>query len=184
MHSSLVRSALVSAAAAACLWAAPGVSSAQQAPSSGAAFDVDQVRAAFAASGYQVGAAHTWGWTQPAFTTLRIADGGTGRVVTVIVYPSADAAGTARLQATHGQAQGATSTGPYLVTGFGPSVWQGNVAMVESTESVLERLYQLQVDRDNGVLDGPPTSAADDERPLIAVDLDFQQALVGGAANL
>jgi hypothetical protein len=147
--------------------------------------DVDQIRSAFVASGYQVGDTHTWTWTQPGFAALRVSDEVSGRVLTVIVYPSVDAADTARLQAARAQTQNATSsTGPYLVTGFGPSVWNGNVALVESTQVLLERLYQRQVDRDNGVLDELPPSGADDERPLVAVDLDFQQALVRGAANL
>jgi hypothetical protein len=105
-------------------------------------------------------------------------------VLSVLIYSTAAAAEAARLQAACGQAQSASSsTGPYLATGFGPSVWMGNVAMVESRESLLERLYQAQVDWDNGVLD-LPSAALNDERPAVVVDVDFQQALLNGAANL
>jgi hypothetical protein len=58
-----------------------------------------------------------------------------------------------------------------------------NVAMVESRESLLERLYQAQVDRDNGVLE-VQSAALSDERPAVVVDVDFQQALLNGAVNL
>jgi hypothetical protein len=146
---------------------------------------VDQLRTALVSSGYQVDAAHTWDWTQPSFTSFRVSDSATGRVLTVVVYPTTSAADTARLQAAHGQAQNATvSDGPYLAVGFGPSTWNGNVAMVESTESELERLYQAQVDRDNGVVDEVSSVAADFERPAVAVDVDFQEALVRSAVNL
>jgi len=184
MQRARIRSAVVSAATAACVWAFPAVGSAQEAPSP-ASIDVNRARNAFASGGYQVGEAHTWTWTQPPFSSFRVEDATTGRVLMVVVYPSAQAADTARNAAEPRQAQdNSGSIGPYLVTGFGPSVWNGNVAIVQSSNSLLQRLYQAQVDRDNAVLEDTP-EATDYARPAVTVDLDFRQALQdAGVVNL
>jgi hypothetical protein len=147
MQDRSVRFILVSAFVAAFVCGLPAVSHAQEAtpPSATLELESNQIVAAFASGGYQVGEPHTWTWTQPPFTSVRVLDQTTDRVLRVLIYPSAAAAETARLQATHAQAQSVTSsTGPYLVTGFGPSVWMGNVPMVQSRESLLERLYQAR----------------------------------------
>jgi hypothetical protein len=186
MHYRSVRFVLVSALIAAYVCGLPPISSAQETTPPGAApaLDSNQIVAAFASSGYQVDEPHTWSWTQPPFTSVRVRDLATGRVLSVLIYPSAAAAEIARLQAAHAQGQSViSSTGPYLVTGFGPSLWMNNVALVESRESLLERLYQAQVDRDNGVLDVQSAALAD-ERPAVVVDVDFLQALLNGAVNL
>src|SRR5215471_19719475 len=184
MHYRSVRFALVSTFVAAYMCGLPAVSVAQEATPASGPLEFDQVRAAFASSGYQVGEPHTWNWTQPPFTSVRVLDQSTDRVLNVLIYPNAAAAETARLQAARGQGQTAISaTGPYLVTGFGPSLWMSNVAMVESRQALLQRLYQAQVDRDNGVLD-VGSAALDNERPAVVVDADFQQALLNGAVNL
>ena len=172
---------MLSLVTAACLWAVPAVTSAQQAP---AVLSVDEIRSRFARSGYQVGDAHSWDWTVPPFTSFRVSDGPSGRVLAVVVYPSTDAADTARALAARDQAQNTRKVnGPYLVTGFGPTLWNGNVAMAESTDVLLMRMSQIQVGRNDAMFDAP-SLAASEPPPSVAVDLDFQQALVGSAANL
>jgi len=150
---------------------------------------VDQVRSAFNAAGYRVDQANTWDWTRPPVTSFEVHGLNDGRVLMVLVYPSTTAANDALLQAeSHEQAlnAGQASTGgsgPHLVAGFGESSWSGNVALVETTESQLDRMYQAQMDRDNGIL-GNEVVLDDPAAPNIAVDLDFLQALQSSAANL
>jgi hypothetical protein len=120
MHYRSVRFVLVSALIAAYVCELPAVSLAQETTPPGAALELEssQIVAAFASSGYQVDEPHTWNWTQPAFTSVRVRDPATDRVLSVLIYPTAAAADTARLQAARAQAQSAiSSTGPYLVTG-------------------------------------------------------------------
>jgi hypothetical protein len=104
----------------------------------------------------------------------------------VLVYSSATAAQAARLQAgVHEQAlagNSMSSPGPHLVYGYGPSVWNHNVAMVQTMLADLERDYQVQNDRDCGInVDLHPLR--DRVQPKMAVDIDFQQALQNGDPN-
>jgi len=57
------------------------------------------------------------------------------------------------------------------------------VALVQTTQSELNRTYQSQQDRDNGLY-VERTAVGEAGAPLLAVDLDFQQALDNGAVNL
>lgn len=106
----------------------------------------------------------------------------------VQVYPSFDAAQTGRLQAeSHeqtlsGGSPDANGTGPHLVDGYGPSVWSGNAALVQTTQSELNREYRAQIERDSDLYEDP---AIQDLTPTnLAVDLDFLRALQSGAVNL
>jgi hypothetical protein len=100
----------------------------------------------------------------------------------VVVYASATAAETGLLQARareHAQHPGSVATtwsDPHLITGYGESVWRGNVALVQTTQAELDRLFQLQNDRDNCVY-VDPDAVQESQPPSFAVDLDFQQAL-------
>jgi hypothetical protein len=68
--------------------------------------------------------------------------------------------------------------GPHMISGYGRSTWNQNVALVETTQPDIDRRYQAQVECDSGAgLDQPPPSE-------VAVDPDFQQALQRGAVNL
>jgi hypothetical protein len=137
---------------------------------------VEQTRDAFVAAGYQVDTATTWDWTSPPVTSFTVHDQNGGRVVMVLVYPGAAAAELARSEAA--------LQDQHLVVGYGPGAWNGNVALVQSTETQLQRAYQAQADRDNGVYVDPQTVVQDPQVPSIAVDPDFLQALSNGAANL
>jgi hypothetical protein len=150
---------------------------------------VDQVRSAFSSAGYQVDQAESWNWTSPPVTSFEVHDASTGRVVLVLVYLSTAAAQAAMLDAeTHEQALGAgapnNETGsPHVVAGYGRSVWDGNVAMVQTTAADIERAYQAQIDRDNG-LNAEPPAGLSGAQPESSVDLDFLQALQQGTINL
>jgi hypothetical protein len=181
-----LRSIAASLAAAVCLWpVAAGAQEAQPLPVTG--LSVDQARQVFAGAGFQVDEALSWDWTSPPVKSFQVHDPN-GRILMVLVYGSTTAAEAGRLQAqAHEQAQQAGQTvsgvGPHLVTGYGTSVWRGNVALVQTTQSELNRVYQSQQDRDNGqYVEG--TAAVEAGAPLVAVDLDFQQALDNGAVNL
>jgi len=70
-----------------------------------------------------------------------------------------------------------------VMVGYGQSLWDGNVALVQTTESQLERLDRAQADLANGVY-RDPIVARDPGVPDFVVDLDFLQALQNGAVNL
>ena len=175
-------------AAAACLW--PVAAAAQDAqPASSPVLTIDQVRSAYAGAGYQVDEAITWDWTSPPVTSFQVHDLNQGRVLMVLVYPSTTAAVAGRLQAEARDdaiaTNGATFSerGPHLVVGYGQSVWRGNVALVETMQSELDRVYRWQTDRDDGVYVDPAVQR-EPGYPAIAVDFDFQQALDTSVANL
>jgi hypothetical protein len=143
---------------------------------------VEQVRQAFSYAGFTVDAAHTWDWTSPSFTSFQVHDSASDRVLMVLVYPSGVAAEAARLQAaSHEQSSHAS---PHLVIGYGLSSWNGNVALVETTGSELNRLYQAELDRDNDLYITPDIAQPVVSQSDVAVDIDFQQALENGAVNL
>jgi hypothetical protein len=153
---------------------------------------VDDVRESFVNSGFQVDEPHAWAWMAPPVTSLQIHDPRSARVLRVLVYPSSAAAETARQQAAAREsvekngwcaATGEACGTPHLVEGYGPSIWSGNVAMVQSTEPQLDGLFQAQMDIANGV------AAATDSagQPGVigdAVDFEFQQALNNTVANV
>jgi hypothetical protein len=149
---------------------------------------VEQARGAFAGTGFQVDEALNWSWTSPPVTTFQVTDPAQGRTLMVLVYPSTAAALAERAQAEAREQtqlnEGAISgLGPHLVVGYGESVWRGNVALVQTTQSALNRAIQEQQDRDNGVF-VERTLVREPSVPRFAVDLDFQQALENGAVNL
>jgi hypothetical protein len=166
------------------LWPGGVGAQAQDPLSAGPQFTVDQVRRTFNGAGYHVDQAYIWAWTVPPVTSFQVRDLSNDRVLMVMVYPSASAAATARAEAESRDQDASQAASPHLVSGYGASAWNGNVALVESTESQLQRLYQMQADRDNGVYVDRPIQVADPSAPTTAVDLDFLQALNNGAANL
>ena len=60
---------------------------------------------------------------------------------------------------------------------------EGNVALVESTGTILQQLYLLQSKRDNGMY-VDPLLVPDPGLPNLAVGLDLQQALDRSAVHL
>ncbi len=130
----ITRSLVSGLIAAACLWPAAEAAHAQDAAPTQPLLSVDQVRGAFANSGYQVDQAYNWDWTSLPVTTFQVLDPGTNRMLMVMVYPSATAALAARLEAdTHEQAVHAGApvidgVGPHLISGYGSSVWNDNRA--------------------------------------------------------
>jgi hypothetical protein len=144
--------------AALCLW--PTLAAAQETSPSQHLLVVDEVSAAFSNAGFEVDRTLTWGWTSPRVSTFQVRDRGRDRLLMVLVYPDPVS----------------PTSGARLVDGFGESVWHGNVALVQSTQAEVNRLFQLQNDRDNCGNDEP--AAAPEPRPrTIAVDPDFEQAM-------
>jgi len=163
----------------------PGVAAAQSAPT----MTVVQARSAFSSAGYTLEAAHAWDWTRPPVTSFEVHGQHDDRILMVLVYPSMTAAQDALLQAeSHEQALNpgnpiGSGSGPHLVSGFGASAWSGNVALVQTSQKQLERLYQWQADRDNGLVTDQ-VILDDPAMPTIAVDLDFLAALQSAVVNL
>jgi hypothetical protein len=145
---------------------------------------VDGVRDSFTRAGYQVGGAENWDWTSPPVTTFQVEDVATGRLLLVLVYGSATAADAARLESsTHGQALAGGNVigtaGPHLVVGYGPSTWNQNAAMVQTSRVEFAHAYQVQNEFDCGI-----TTQTDGAHPSNTnVDVDFQIALLNGIAN-
>jgi hypothetical protein len=166
------------------LSASPLTAAAQPSPTP--SLTVDQVRDSFTSDGFQVDQPHTWDWMSPPVTSFQVHDQAGARVLLVLVYANSAAAHTARLQAqANEQAQDSASTasGPHLVDGYGPSLWNANVALVQTTQPTLDRLFQWHTDRANG-LDGEQSLVAEPGPPSDAVDFDFQRALVNRVVNL
>jgi hypothetical protein len=147
------------------------------------------VRDAFVAAGYAVDQADSWNWTRPPVTSFQVHDAGRDRVLMVLVYSSTTAAEAARLEAeTHEAAMNGgipviSDSGPHLIVGYGPSVWTGNVALVQTTESQLKQAYTSQVGQDtnqHNLVD--TTTTRDWTGPL--VDADFQEVLQSSSVNL
>jgi hypothetical protein len=180
----LTRWFVSSALAVVTLW--PVAAAAQTEPQP---MTVDQARNAFTGAGYTVDRANSWDWTRPPVTSFEVHGRNDDRVLMVLVYPSmTDASDARQLADSHEQTFSPgqplpSGSGPHLVSGFGMSTWSGNVALVQTTETQLERAYQAQADRDNGIV-GDTVVADDPSAPSTAVDLDFLQALQNGAVNL
>jgi hypothetical protein len=147
---------------------------------------VEQVRRAFSGAGYVTEQPLVWDWTAPPVTTIQIHDQAQGRVVMAMIYRSDADAQIGREQAAlREQLEGRTpdAARPRLVTGYGLSAWRGNVALVETSQTDLNRMFQAQADRDNGVYRDPDGLLASDSVDR-TVGSDFLQALDIGAANL
>jgi len=178
MHRS-ARSLVTSLALAVCLWPIAASAQSQDIPK-GPALTVDDVRDAFAGAGYQVDQAHAWDWTSPPVTTFQVRGLADDRVLMVLVYPDAAAAQTVRQQA-QALDPDRSDANPHLVPGYGQSVWNANVAVVQSSQSALNTLSAAQDDQHGPVVvpDLTPLSF-----PNVAVNLDFQQALNDGIVNV
>ena len=71
----------------------------------------------------------------------------------VLVYPDLETAQSERQRAdttANDEGMPTGDFGPRLVPGYGPSVWQANVAMVASSWGELNRQYQAQIETDLG----------------------------------
>ena len=86
------RSFLRGLVVAGCLWTLAGTALAQELPLTGPVMAVDQARGAFSTAGYQVDQTLTWDWTSPPVSTFQVHDLASGRVLMVLVYPTAAAA--------------------------------------------------------------------------------------------
>ncbi len=183
-----VRSIIAPATAAVCLW--PVAAAAQDVPSGlGSILTLEQVRGGFASAGYQVDDAVRWDWTSPPVSTVRIRDAATDRVVIALVYPTGEAASAARFRARTAeqkQLPGGAITGnrgPHIVIGYGESVWLSNVGLVQTTQSHLNHVYQVEIECDNGGYVSQEPVAQATERGW-TVDVDFMQALNASVVNL
>jgi hypothetical protein len=175
----------ISTCVAVCLW--PATTFAQGASRAEAPLTLDQARAAFTNAGYQTAQVHNWDWTSPPVTTFQVRDPANGRAVLVLVYQSTGVAEAERVQAE--AREQALSSGhlvsdqdPHLVLGYGQSAWNRNVAMVQTTQTRLERDYQIQNEPDIGLF--VDSDVLDEKMPSVSVDLDFQQALSNATVNL
>lgn len=179
-----IRSLAASLAATVCLWPLAASAQPQVVPPTTSGMSVEQVRDSFSSAGFQVDTPLTWEWTSPPLSSMQVHDPAHDRVLLALVYPDAVAADLGRRQAQAADtAQNSSGLGPHLVPGYGHSVWRGNVALVQTTESQLARMFQIQNDRDNG-MDVQRDLVQEPDLPGYAVDLDFQQALDNSAVNL
>jgi hypothetical protein len=132
-------------------------------------FSIDVVSAAFIGSGYTVEEPMHWQWTNPPVTTLRVRGLSTGddRLLMVLMY--ADVASA--------DAERRSVRGEHPVPGYGPAVWTGNVAMVQSTQTELDKHYAALAEAQLGIPDmlvGRVVGFASNEQP---VDADFVAVL-------
>jgi hypothetical protein len=162
--SRIIRSVCSGLVVAASLSFSAGAAQAQTATGS-AVLSVEQARDAFSKAGYQVDQAQDWNWTSPPLTAFQVRDANSGRLIMVLVYQSMTAVQAALLEAeAHDQAlnAGAPATGgdaPHLITNYGRSVWDRNVAMVQRGSTIATQAE-------------------------FSVDVDFLQALQQGTVNL
>jgi hypothetical protein len=178
------RSLLASLTIAACLWPRAVSAEAQHASSADPSLTIEQVTLAFTRAGYDADSPTRWDWTSPPASSFQVHDRATNRVAMVLVYASTSAAQVSRTQAeAHEPTPTSANPGPHLLLGFGPSVWNANVAMVETTETHLTHLSQMQADCNSGAY-VEADLLHDAWFPTFAVDVDFQQALNNSAVDL
>jgi hypothetical protein len=162
---------------------APSASTAATSPIS---YSVDDVRASFLDTALQIEAPHAWSWSSSPVTSMQMRDAD-GQVLLALIYTDSNVATLAREQAEADERRTSGGTAiagsPHLVEGYGPSVWYGNVALVQAAQSDLNRLYQQTIDRANGI-EASTAEIVAVSTPLHAVDFDFQQALDQHLANL
>ena len=94
----------------------------------------------------------------------------------IIINPSDE-------KALNGGAPVIGDSGPHLIEGYGPSVWNGSIALVETTASEMAQAYQSQVDMDTLQRTDIDVIAAR-ERKGPPVDADFQEVLQSSLVNL
>jgi hypothetical protein len=173
MNRSTFRSFLLAAAASAFVAVLPLASAGAQSLSE-PLLTPDQVRSQYLDQGYLVSAPVLW-WTNGT-TTFTVQDPAeqnspAARVLMVIVYPDATTA-----QAAHSQ-------DGHLVPGYGPTVWQDNVALVQSSRSELARRHAAAVNSDDPTYVGT-TDSTQFADPSTIVGLDFLAVVQNGLVNL
>jgi hypothetical protein len=169
-----IRSIAAALAASVYLWPLAAAAQEEQ-PVASSIISIEQVHDAFSSAGFIVDRPLDWSWTAPPVTSFAVHDATRGRELIVLVYPSASAAQAVRLQAQ--------DSDQHLIFGYGQSVWRGNVALVQSTRTELDRAYRFQNAIDNGVFIDTSVVRASG-KPNIAVDLDFLQAMVPSVVDL
>jgi hypothetical protein len=114
---------------------------------------------------------------------MQVRDQSGDRVLLVLVYSDAAAALLERDRALI-RDDYPVNGNPHVVTGYGPGVWSDNVALVQSTQSQLNRMSGREANRDMRTSVGatPPVLSA--EPPNTGVDLDFIEALNSSVVNL
>ncbi len=135
----------------------------------------EQVRNDYIAQGFVTSEPITW-WTDRS-TSFIVEDPAAQaspaeRVLMVIVYPDAAVA------------QAAQSKGSHLVPGYGPAVIQGNVALMQSTRTELQRRYAAELNRDDPTYVGVQNPTVAVEEPNYRVALDFLAVVQSELANL
>lgn len=174
MNRSTIRSLLVATAAAVVALAPVTLAGAQSVAEP--QLVPGQVRAQYLEHGFQASAPITW-WTNGS-TSFTIQDPSeqdrpSARVLMVIVYPDVATAEAER-----------SSHGVHLVPGYGPSVWQGNVALMQTSREELARRYAAEVSRDDPSFVGTAPEPEVMADPSYPVGLDFVAVLQGTTANL
>jgi hypothetical protein len=179
-----IRAFAISVAASVCLWPVAASAQAQPGPLTTSTMSVEQVRNSFTSAGFQVDRTLNWEWTSPPVSSIQVQDLAHNRVLMVLVYADTAAADLGRREALANDPQPSSAgLGPHLVTSYGPSVWRGNVALVQTSQSELRRAFQIQNERDNA-MSMTGDLLQEPEVANYAVDFDFQQALDNSAVNL
>lgn len=110
----------------------------------------EQTRSAFENYGFDTSPILDWSWASPPVQSFVVHDPHSQCVLEVLVFRTVDDA--TRFQMSR--------SGSNLVDGYGPSVWNVNVAIMESTEVKLARMTQMQNEHYNGVHDDPALALA------------------------
>jgi hypothetical protein len=137
---------------------------------SGPALTPEHVISQYQAQGFQTSQPITW-WTNGS-TTFTVEDpADQSSVVMVIVYPDA------------ATAQADRRDGAHLVPGYGPTIFQGNVALMQTTRAELARRYAAELNSNDPSY---VRSAAAEivAEPSTAVGLDFLAVLQPELVNL
>jgi hypothetical protein len=171
------------------LW--PAGAAAQPVPP--ADLTLDQIRSRFVGGAYEVGETLHFDWTSPPVTSFVVRDrhGSADRVLMVLLYPDSAAAQFAhrlaqvRQEATQNPSLVYSDThGPPMVLGYGESVWRQNVAMVQSSQSGLNRIFRAALDLDHQTgaytVDDKPGTGALASSATAAVDGEFVALLSDG----
>jgi hypothetical protein len=136
----------------------------------------EQVRGRYLAEGFQASQPTTW-WTNGS-TSFTVEDPAeqsspSARVLMVIVYPDAASAEAER------------ADGGHVVPGYGPSILQRNVALMQSTRSELARRFADELNRDDPSYLGTAREAQTVVgEPSYRVALDFIAVIQDGLGNL
>ena len=138
-----IRTLVAVLTAAVCLWPTSLTAAAQEAGPVGRTLTIAQVRGTYAEAGFLVDQSNTWDWTSPPVTSFQIRDRTSDRTLMVLVYADLAAAQSARVHAQTQDSRDSASTTPHLIPGYGTSVWNGNVALVQATGSEFEPDFRI-----------------------------------------